>query len=107
MLAFKSDKEQRDSEQQTRLSYCLRHYPQWPTGSVIVWPGSTWHGAYPKKTKGLRLSAIVFYRLYRHSMVQPQEILVATMKDQPWDDCDNPEMMRELIGLDDPLPYVE
>ena len=71
---------------------------------MIVWPGSTWHGAYPKKTKGLRLNAIVFYR---HSTVQPQEILVATMKDQPWDDCDNPEMMRELIGLDDPLPYVE
>ena len=33
-----------------------------PKGSVIVWPGSTWHGAYPKKTLGLRLNAVAYYR---------------------------------------------
>ena len=26
-----------------------------PEGSLIVWHGNTWHGAYPKKTDGLRL----------------------------------------------------
>jgi len=73
-----------------------------PRGSVIVWPGSTWHGAYPKKTPGLRLNAVAYYR---HQAVLPQENMRVTMKDQPWDDCDNPAMMRELIGFDDVFPY--
>ena len=73
-----------------------------PRGSVIVWPGSTWHGAYPKQTPGLRLNAVAYYR---HQAVLPQENLRVTMKDGPWDDCADPAMMRELIGFDDPFPY--
>lgn len=72
-------------------------------GSVIVWPGSTWHGAYPKLTKGLRLNAVAYYR---HQAVLPQENLTVTMAEEPWDDCDDPDMMRELIGFDDVFPYV-
>lgn len=71
-------------------------------GSVIVWPGATWHGAYPKSTRGLRLNAVAYYR---HQSVLPQENLKVTMKDLPWNDCDNPSMMRELIGFDDVFPY--
>ncbi len=74
-----------------------------PRGSVIIWPGSTWHGAYPKKTPGLRLNAVAYYR---HHSVLPQENLRVTMQDQPWDDCANPAMMRELIGFDDAFPYL-
>ena len=71
-------------------------------GSVIIWPGSTWHGAFPKKTRGLRLNAVAYYR---HQSVLPQENLKVTMKDVRWDDCDNPDVMRSLIGFDDEFPY--
>ena len=73
-----------------------------PRGSVIVWPGSTWHGAYPKQTPGLRLNAVAYYR---HQSVLPQENMKVTMKDQPWEDCENSAMLRELIGFDDVFPY--
>jgi len=74
-----------------------------PRGSVLIWPGSTWHGAYPKQTPGLRLNAVAYYR---HHAVLPQENTMVTMRDEPWDDCDNPEMMRELLGFDDRFPYL-
>ena len=71
-------------------------------GSVIIWPGSTWHGAFPKKTPGLRLNAVAYYR---HHSVLPQENLRVTMRNQPWNDCDDPDAMKELIGFNDPFPY--
>lgn len=71
-------------------------------GSVIIWPGTTWHGAFPKKTKGLRLNAVAYYR---HHAVLPQENMKVTMRDQPWEDCVDPETIRELIGFDDAFPY--
>lgn len=73
-------------------------------GAVIVWPGSTWHGAFPKLTPGLRLNAVAYYR---HQAVLPQENLKVTMKDQPWEDCTDPAMLRELIGFDDVFPYEQ
>ncbi len=75
-----------------------------PRGSAIVFHGATWHGAFPKQTDGLRLCAVSYYR---HISVLPQENLRITMADQPWDDCDNPELMRELIGFDDSFPYTQ
>ena len=75
-----------------------------PAGSVIIWPGSTWHGAFPKLTKGLRLNAVAYYR---HHSVLPQENLKVTMADQPWNDCDDPDRLKQLIGFDDPFPYVQ
>ena len=73
-------------------------------GAVIVWPGSTWHGAFPKRTPGLRLNAVAYYR---HQAVLPQENLKVTMKEQPWEDCADPAMLRELIGFDDVFPYEQ
>ena len=73
-------------------------------GAVIVWPGATWHGAYPKLTPGLRLNAVAYYR---HQAVLPQENMKVTMRDEPWEDCDNPAMLGELIGFDDVFPYQE
>ncbi|MEE2782181.1 MAG: phytanoyl-CoA dioxygenase family protein [Pseudomonadota bacterium] len=75
-----------------------------PRGSVILFPGTTWHGAFAKKTPGLRLCAVTYYR---HESVLPQELMRISMADEPWDDCDNPELMRELIGFDDSFPYTE
>ena len=74
-----------------------------PRGAVIVWPGATWHGAFPKQTAGLRLNAVAYYR---HQAVLPQENLRVSMQDEPWDDCADPDLMRELIGFDDAFPYV-
>jgi len=74
-----------------------------PRGSVIIWPGSTWHGAFPKQTPGLRLNAVAYYR---HSSVLPQENLPVTMRDESWDDCDHPDVMRDLLGFDDLFPYL-
>ena len=71
-------------------------------GAVIIWPGSTWHGAFPKKTKGLRLNAVAYYR---HHAVLPQENMKVTMRNQPWQDCADPNAMEELIGFKDPFPY--
>lgn len=74
-----------------------------PKGSCILFSGKTWHGAYPKQTPGLRLCAVTYYR---HESILPQEIMRISMADQPWDDCDNPDLMRELIGFDDSFPYT-
>lgn len=74
-----------------------------PRGSVIIWPGSTWHGAFPKLTPGLRLNAVNYYR---HQSVLPQENTMVTMREESWDDCDDPETMRELLGFDDRFPYL-
>ena len=41
-----------------------------PKGSVIVWHGATWHGAFPRKDKGLRLGLAVYHR---HAATLPQE----------------------------------
>ena len=36
-----------------------------PAGSLIILPGNTWHGAFPKKTKGLRVTLVQAYsRMY-------------------------------------------
>lgn len=75
-----------------------------PRGSLVVWHGATWHGAFPKLTPGLRLNVTSYFR---HLMVMPQENLRVTMADQPWDDCDDPAVMRELLGFDDRFPYTE
>ena len=73
-----------------------------PPGAAIVWPGATWHGAYPRLAPGLRLNAVAYYR---HQSVLPQEIMKVTMRDEPWQDCCDPDRLRELIGFDDVFPY--
>ena len=73
-----------------------------PRGSVIIFAGSTWHGAFPKLTPGLRLNAVCYYL---QVAALPQENMKITMRDQPWEDCDNPELMGELIGFKDKFPY--
>ena len=75
-----------------------------PRGSCILFSGKTWHGAFPKQTPGLRLCAVTYYR---HESILPQELMRISMADEPWADCDNPELMRELIGFDDAFPYIE
>ena len=72
-------------------------------GSLIVFHGATWHGAYPRKVPGLRLCVT---NLYRHLMVTPDEDLLHSLDRRLADDCCNPELFRELAGFNDGFPYV-
>lgn len=72
-------------------------------GSLVVFHGATWHGAYPRKIPGLRLCVT---NLYRHLMVTSQEDLRHSLDRSLADDCRNPELFRELAGFNDGFPYV-
>ncbi len=75
-----------------------------PKGSVIVWHGATWHGAFPRKEKGMRLGLAVYHR---HSATLPQEDVPGQTTEEMVADCDNPEVYREVAGLNDKFPYRE
>ena len=75
-----------------------------PKGSVIVWHGATWHGAFPRKDKGLRLGLAVYHR---HAANLPQEDVPGQTTEAMVADTDNPEVYRVLAGLTDKFPYRE
>ena len=72
-------------------------------GSLIVFHGATWHGAYPRSIPGLRLCVT---NLYRHLMVTALEDLRHSLDRSLANDCRNPELFRELAGFNDGFPYV-
>ena len=80
-------------------------------GSVIIFHGQTWHGAYLKKTNGLRMTIANYYR---HMMIQSQEDIQNSFDQELANDCDNPERFRQLAGFEmarsegvriNPIPY--
>ena len=73
-----------------------------PKGSVIVFHGATWHGAFPRQTPGMRISVANYYR---HVMVTSQEDIQNSFDAALADDCDNPALFRELAGFADEFPY--
>ena len=75
-----------------------------PKGSVIVFHGATWHGAFPRLIPGMRLSVANYYR---HLMVTSQEDIKGSFDQALADDCVNPELFRELAGFTDEFPYKE
>lgn len=75
-----------------------------PKGSLLVFHGATWHGAYPKRTQGMRLSVANYYR---HLMVLPQEEFRNSFDRSLADDSDDPALFHTLCGFDDVFPYVE
>ena len=75
-----------------------------PKGSVIVWHGATWHGAFPRKDKGLRLGLAIYHR---HEATLPQEDVPGQTTEAMAADSDNPEVYRVLAGLNDKFPYRE
>lgn len=75
-----------------------------PKGSLLVFHGATWHGAFPRQTSGMRLSIANYYR---HLMVLPQEEFRNGFDQSLADDCDDPALFRTLCGFDDVFPYVE
>ena len=75
-----------------------------PKGSVIVWHGATWHGAFPRQEEGLRLGLAVYHR---HAANLPQEDVPGQTTEEMVQDCDNPEVYRVIAGLTDKFPYRE
>merc|ERR1712060_978563 len=67
-----------------------------PKGSVIVFHGATWHGAYPREIDGLR---ITISNYYRHASVQPQDDIQHCFPRDLAKDCDDPKSFHELAGF--------
>lgn len=73
-----------------------------PKGSVAIFHGATWHGAFPKQTPGMRLSIANYYR---HLMVTSQEDIKGSFPRKLADDCADPALFRKLCGFDDVFSY--
>ncbi len=73
-----------------------------PRGSVIIFQGATWHGAFPRQTPGMRLSIA---NSYRHVMVTSQEDIQGTFPKKLAEDCDDPELFKTLAGFADRFSY--
>lgn len=80
-----------------------------PAGSVLVFHGNVWHGAFPRKNPGLRLSINAYY-CGPHYRVQ--ENFRGRISDEIFDR--NSPRLRQLLGYDDvwgfedqrgPIPY--
>jgi len=71
-------------------------------GSVIVWHGALWHGAYPRLDPGMRLGYSAYYR---HVATLPQENVKDNTTEAMINDTDDPTAYRTLSGVDDTFPY--
>ncbi|MYE84159.1 MAG: phytanoyl-CoA dioxygenase family protein [Gammaproteobacteria bacterium] len=70
-----------------------------PRGSLIAFHGALWHGAYPKKTPGLRVTIANYYR---HMSILPQDDIPNHFPQELADDCADPATFRELAGFGSP-----
>ena len=75
-----------------------------PAGSLIVFHGATWHGAFPRMTPGMRLSIANYFR---HYMILPQDDIKNLFPQELADDCSDPNMFRMLAGFVDEFPYTQ
>ena len=75
-----------------------------PAGSLIVFHGATWHGAFPRLTAGMRLSIANYFR---HYMVLPQDDIKNLFPQELAEDCDDPDMFKFLAGFADEFPYSQ
>ncbi len=73
-----------------------------PRGSLILFHGATWHGAYPRTNAGMRLTVSNYYC---HPCIQPQEDLKHGFEIELAEDSDNPALLRQILGLNNPAPY--
>lgn len=73
-----------------------------PAGSLVVWPGSTWHGAFRRQTAGLRMTLVMMYsRMY----VIPQEPYRENVTQEILDR--NPARFATLMGQHHAYGYEE
>ena len=73
-----------------------------PVGSLVVWHGNTWHGAFPRTEPGLRINLIMYFcRVY----MRPQEAYRENVPEGALDR--NPDRFRRLLGLHDTYGWKE
>lgn len=70
-----------------------------PKGSLIAFHGQLWHGAYPKKSDGLR---ITISNYYRHASISPQDDIPNHFPQELAEDCSDPDTFRRLAGFGTP-----
>ena len=71
-----------------------------PAGSLVVWTGNLWHGAYPRVNSGLRMDlSCYFARPYLY----PQEDYRHTVTQEILDR--NPKRLQVLLGLSNPYMW--
>ena len=70
-----------------------------PKGSLIAFHGQLWHGAYPKKSDGLR---ITISNYYRHASISPQDDIPNHFPKELAEDCSNPHTFKRLAGFGSP-----
>ena len=75
-----------------------------PAGSLIVFHGATWHGAFPRTTPGMRLSIANYFR---HYMILPQDDIKNLFPRELADDCSDPTVFKLLAGFADDFPYTQ
>ena len=73
-----------------------------PAGSVLVFHGNVWHGAFPRVNPGLRLSINAYYCGPHY---RAQEDFRGRMSQEVLDRHD--ERFRELLGYDDPWGFKD
>ena len=71
-------------------------------GSLIAWHGNTWHGAFPKKTHGLRLNVTSYHC---HRRLKTQEAYQWRVTDEMIKR--NPPEFARLVGADDHMGWDE
>ena len=73
-----------------------------PAGSLIVWHGNTWHGAFPKKTDGLRINVTSYHC---HRRLKTQEAYQWRVTQEMLDR--NPPEFARLVAADDTMGWGE
>ena len=79
-----------------------------PAGSLFFFHGATWHGSFPKKTEGLRLS---IHGLCCRPYYLPQQDFHGLVAPEIFEGSTDPEYLKMLVGEDDPWlrknPHVQ
>ncbi len=71
-----------------------------PAGSMIIWGDHTWHGSFPRKKDGLRLTVI---GMYNRPHMQTQETFRETATDEAL--ARNPARFARLMNVFNPMPW--
>ena len=68
-----------------------------PAGSLVVWNGNMWRGAFPRQTDGLRVNLTTYFM---RDYLLPQEDYRSTVTQEILDR--NPKRFATLVGLGNP-----
>ena len=66
-----------------------------PAGSLVIWHGNTWHGAFPRSAPGLRVNLVLFFCV---PALRPQEAYREYIPDEVL--ARNDERFKALMGRD-------